>query len=42
MSDLTWTNSTRKLSDLIPWENNPRQIGEADAARLAESLDQFG
>jgi len=42
MSDLTWTNSTRKLSELVPWERNPRQISEADAARLAESLDQFG
>jgi len=42
MSDLTWTNSTRKLSDLVPWTRNPRQIKDADAARLAESLDQFG
>jgi len=39
---LTWTNSTRKLSELVPWERNPRQISEADAGRLAESLDQFG
>ena len=42
MSDLTWTNSTRKLSDLIPWEKNPRQIKDAGAKRLVESMDQFG
>jgi len=39
---LTWTNSTRKLSELVPWTHNPRGISEADAVRLAESLDQFG
>jgi len=42
MSDLTWTNSTRRLSELVPWENNPRQIREAGAERLVDSMDQFG
>jgi len=42
MSDLTWTNSTRRLSDLVPWEKNPRQIKDAGAKRLVESMDQFG
>jgi hypothetical protein len=42
VSDLTWTRERRRLSELIPWSRNPRQIREADAARLAESLDQFG
>ena len=45
MSDLpgiTWTNERRRLGDLIPWPRNPRQIKRAEAARLAESLDDFG
>lgn len=39
---LTWTNETRKLSDLTPWPRNPRQIDDAQATRLAESWDEFG
>jgi hypothetical protein len=39
---ITWTNETRKLSELVPWERNPRQIREDEAQRLAESLDEFG
>jgi len=42
MSDLIWANEKRKLSDLVPWPRNPRQIREDQAARLSESLDQFG
>lgn len=42
MSELTWTNDKRKLSDLVPWPQNPRQIREEDARRLAESLEEFG
>ena len=45
MSDngrITWREEKRKLSDLIPWPHNPRQIREAHAERLNESLDQFG
>jgi hypothetical protein len=42
MSDLTWTNARRKLADLIPWDENPAQIGKAEAARLEQSLDDFG
>ncbi len=42
MSDITWTNSTRKLGDLIPWENNPAFIGKDAAKRLEESLIEFG
>lgn len=37
-----WTNEKRKLSDLIPWDINPAQIGKDEARRLEESLDQFG
>jgi len=39
---ITWTNERRKLSDLTPWERNPRQINEDAAKRLAESLEEFG
>ncbi len=39
---LTWTNETRKLSELKPWERNPRQIKDKQAKRLAESFDTFG
>lgn len=42
MSDLTWTNETRKLSQLIPWPRNPRQIKTAEARRLQESFTEFG
>jgi len=23
---ITWTNDTRRLGDLVPWEHNPREI----------------
>lgn len=39
---ITWTNERRKLSDLIPWERNPRQIQDAQAERLADSVETFG
>jgi hypothetical protein len=39
---ITWTNETRKLSQLKPWPRNPRQITEKQAKRLNESFDQFG
>jgi len=39
---LTWTTERRKLSDLVPWPRNPRQIRKDEAARLSESLDTFG
>ncbi|NLF03080.1 MAG: ParB N-terminal domain-containing protein, partial [Anaerolineales bacterium] len=42
MSDLTWTNEKRKLSDLVPWSRNPRQIRKAEAERLRQSLEEFG
>lgn len=28
---ITWTNETRKLSELKPWTRNPRQIDKASA-----------
>lgn len=42
MDRITWTNERRKLSQLIPWPRNPRQIKTDQAKRLVESFDQFG
>lgn len=42
MSDITWTNETRKLSQLIPWGRNPRQIKGKEVERLQASLKEFG
>jgi len=39
---IKWTNSTRKLSDLIPWEVNPRQLTENQAKHLKASIHKFG
>ena len=39
---MTWKNERRKLRDLIPWEDNPRKIKKDDAARLVDSLSEFG
>lgn len=42
MADITWTNDTRKLSQLIPWPRNPRQIKGEQVKRLQASFEQFG
>jgi site-specific DNA-methyltransferase (adenine-specific) len=39
---ITWTNERRKLSDLIPWDRNPRTINNAQAERLVDSVETFG
>ena len=39
---ITWSNQRRKLSELVPWERNPRQITDKQAKRLEESFEQFG
>lgn len=39
---ITWTNERRKLSDIIPWERNPRTIKNAQAERLVDSVETFG
>ncbi len=41
MSDITWTNERRKLSELTPREDNPRLITKAQAERLVKSFDKF-
>lgn len=42
LKKLAWHEEKRKLSDLIPWEDNPRRIPQAQALRLIESFDIFG
>ena len=39
---LTWTNCRLTLGELKRWERNPAVIGKPEAARLLESLDDFG
>lgn len=39
---IEWVNEKRKLSDLIPWGRNPRQIKAKQVERLQESLAEFG
>lgn len=39
---MKWKAIKLKLSDLHPWERNPRQINESQAKRLLESFDEFG
>ena len=42
MLKLKWHNETRKISDLIPYEKNPRQMTEKGMADLKNSIDKFG
>ena len=39
---ITWTNERRKLSQLIPWPRNPRQIKDKQVKRLQDSFEEFG
>ena len=42
MADITWIDDRRKLSEMIPWPRNPRQITHAQAERLVDSVESFG
>lgn len=42
MANITWANEQRRLSELIPWPRNPRQIRDTQVGRLQESLEEFG
>ena len=42
MSDINWTSDQQKLSDLTPWEDNPRQLTDKKAEDLQESIRKFG
>jgi DNA modification methylase len=41
MTDIVWHDERRKLSELIPWPRNPRQINTDQGKRLAQSFDEF-
>lgn len=42
MTDITWTNDTRKLSALLPWEHNPKRMTKKQAEGLRLSIERFG
>lgn len=39
---ITWTNDTAALGDLVPWERNPKRISRTHAARLLEYWQRIG
>ena len=41
MQTLEWTTEKRKVSELIPYQSNPRQLTEKQAKDLAASLERF-
>lgn len=41
-SPIVWSNEKRKLSELAPWDRNPRLIQDAQAERLLDSFSTFG
>ena len=42
MTNITWTNDTRRLADLVPWEHNPKRMSTKAGEGLHISLDKFG
>lgn len=42
LDPILWANEKRKLSQLIPWPRNPRQIEGEAVERLQGSLQDFG
>ena len=42
MTDITWTNTTIKLSQLQPWEGNPKTSTAKNAQQLTTSVDELG
>jgi len=42
LEPLTWTNAQRRLGDLVPQDDNPKEIDKASAARLKQSRLKFG
>jgi hypothetical protein len=42
MTDITWTNDTRRLQDLVPWEHNPKRMTRKQADGLRLSIERFG
>ena len=41
MSDLSWKTERRKISELVPWEKNPRIMTRKQAEDLRNSLERF-
>ncbi|MFA6058953.1 MAG: hypothetical protein WC756_12195 [Taibaiella sp.] len=41
MEQLTWTTEKRKVSDLVPYDLNPRLLTEDRRQRLVASLEKF-
>jgi ParB-like chromosome segregation protein Spo0J len=41
MNKLSWHTEQRKISDLIPYEHNPRQITDKQTKDLKRSLEKF-
>lgn len=39
---ITWTNDTRRLADLVPWEHNPKRMTKKQADGLRLSIERFG
>ena len=41
MEKLTWRTEKRKLSDLTPFDGNPRQMSKQQADQLMKSIQKF-
>lgn len=41
MTDLKWTTAKRKISELMLYTQNPRQISEKQIQNLKDSFDKF-
>lgn len=41
MTDIVWTNSKKKVKDLVPWDKNPRKISDEQMEHLKRSIEKF-
>lgn len=41
MTDLSWKTEQRTINDLVPMEDNPRELTKQQAVHLRESLEKF-
>ena len=41
MDKLIWHNEKRRISDLVPYELNPRSLSDEQAKQLKRSLEKF-
>jgi ParB-like chromosome segregation protein Spo0J len=41
LAPLEWSTEKRKVSDLIPYEYNPRKLTEDKKQKLRESLEKY-